>query len=67
MTTMSLFNRRARTGQILGSSGEGFLGSTSRKPPDLGQSPAEWWALRLILGAYAPLSRAATSPLSPVV
>jgi hypothetical protein len=31
------------------------------------QSPAEWWALRLILGAYAPLSRAATSTLSPVV
>jgi hypothetical protein len=30
------------------------------------QCPAEWWALRLILGVYSPLSIAAMPPVSLV-
>jgi hypothetical protein len=31
-----------------------------------GQCPAEWWALRFILGVYSPLSIAAMPPVSLV-
>jgi hypothetical protein len=31
-----------------------------------GQCPAEWWALRVILGVYSPLSIAAMPPVSLV-
>lgn len=33
----------------------------------LGQCPAEWWALRLILGVNSPLSIAAVPPPVPLV
>jgi hypothetical protein len=46
------------------------FGRTPAKPQafadDLGRCPAEWWALRLIVGVYSPLSIAAMPPVSLV-
>ena len=43
---------------------EGSLANWMKQADVEGQRPAEWWASRLILGAYAPLSMAATASVS---